>query len=134
PLRDRRKVGALLLAASGGDSTFVALDAWEKAIRTESALWYVTDDRFTYKPGEKAYFKGWLRWTHNGINPDLALPGSGETIAYTLEDARGTKLATGDARLSAQGGFHVEVDLPRNLNLGYAQLRLSARDARLTHP
>jgi uncharacterized protein YfaS (alpha-2-macroglobulin family) len=132
--RDRREIGALLLATSGGDSTFVALDAWQRAIRTESALWYVTDDRFTYKPGEKVYFKGWLRWTRSGVNPDLALPASGETVAYTLEDARGIKLATGDAKLSAQGGFHLEVDLPRNVNLGHAMLRLAARDARFIHP
>jgi alpha-2-macroglobulin len=132
--RDRPDVGALLLATAGGDSTFVALDDWQRAIRTESALWYVTDDRFTYKPGEKAYFKGWLRWTHNGVNPDLALPAAGETIAYTLEDARGTKLVAGSAKLSAEGGFHVEADLPPNVTLGYAQLRLSARDAHLTHP
>jgi uncharacterized protein YfaS (alpha-2-macroglobulin family) len=133
-LRDRRDVGALLLAASGADSTFVALDEWERAIRTESALWYLTDDRFTYKPGEKVYCKGWLRWTQSGLNPDLALPAAGETVAYTLEDARGTKLAAGTAQLSAQGGFHLDVDLPRNVNLGYAQLRLSARQAHLTHP
>jgi hypothetical protein len=129
-----RPVGALLLAASGADSTFVALDRWEKAIRTETALWYVTDDRFTYKPGEKAYFKGWLRHTDSGINPDLALPAVGAAVAYTLVDARGTKIAAGSAALSAQGGFHVEVDLPRNVNLGYAQLRLSAGSASLAHP
>jgi uncharacterized protein YfaS (alpha-2-macroglobulin family) len=127
-------IGAMLLAVSGADSTFVALNDWEKAIRTETALWYVTDDRFTYKPGEKVYFKGWLRWTHNGVNPDLALPASGDTVAYTLNDGRGTKIAAGSAKLSAQGGFHLEVDLPRNVNLGYAQLQLTARDAHQIHP
>jgi hypothetical protein len=45
----------------------------------ENALWYVTDDRFTYKPGEKVYVKGWIRWTTNGVNPDLALPSPAET-------------------------------------------------------
>jgi alpha-2-macroglobulin len=132
--RRDRPVGALLLATSGADSTFLALDDWAKAIRTESALWYVTDDRFTYKPGEKVYFKGWLRWTDNGVNPDLALPTGDETINYTLQDARGTKLGAGSAKLSPQGGFHLEVDLPRNVNLGYAQLQISARDAHVTHP
>jgi uncharacterized protein YfaS (alpha-2-macroglobulin family) len=134
PREERREVGALLLATSGADSTFLAVDPWERAIRTESALWYVTDDRFIYKPGEKVYFKGWLRWTHNGVNPDLALPADGETVAYTLQDGRGTKIAAGHAKLSAQGGFDLEVELPRNVNLGYAQLRLSAREASHAHP
>jgi uncharacterized protein YfaS (alpha-2-macroglobulin family) len=132
--RRDRPIGALLLATSGADSTFVALDQWQRAIRTENALWYVTDDRFTYKPGEKAYFKGWLRWTDNGVNPDLALPAAGEAVEYKLEDARGTQLAAGRARLSGQGGFHLEVELPRTANLGEARLELSARNAHLTHP
>lgn len=131
--RPEPRVGALLVAASGADSTFVALDRWQGAIRTENALWYVTDDRFTYKPGEKAFFKGWLRWTDNGVNPDLALPAPGDAIEYTLNDARGTRLAAGSAKLSAQGGFHLEVDLPRTANLGSARLALSARRAHFSH-
>src|SRR5262245_6601629 len=70
-----REVTALLVARSGADSTFVPAGAHEKTIRQERALWYVTDDRFIYKPGEKVYVKGWIRWTTtNGVNPGLALP------------------------------------------------------------
>jgi hypothetical protein len=79
----------LLVAQAKGDSTFTALSSFEKTIRKENALWYVTDDRFLYKPDEKVYLKGWLRWTHDGVNPDLTMPATGEEVAYTLRDAQG---------------------------------------------
>ena len=46
---------ALLLAASSTDSTFTAIHPYDKTLRTASARWYVTDDRFTYKPGVEIY-------------------------------------------------------------------------------
>ena len=61
---------AILVARAQADSTFVAIDTYntyEKALRGNLALWYVTDDRFTYRPGEKVYVKGWVRWTHDGV-------------------------------------------------------------------
>ncbi len=129
-----RDVAALLVAASPTDSTFMAVHPFEKAIRQESALWYVTDDRFTYKPGEKVYVKGWIRWTHTGVNPDLGLPAAGDTVSYTLSDARGAKLASGSAKLSDQGGFDLELSLSRNANLGSASFAFSVRDQHHTHP
>ncbi len=127
--------GAMLQMASATDSTFVAIDgSYEKAIRTENALWYVTDDRFTYKPGEKVYVKGWVRWTHSGVNPALALPATADTIAYALADARGNRLAAGTAKLSDQGGFDVEVALPANANLGAATFTFTTRNVRYRHP
>ena len=129
-----RAVTALLVARSGADSTFVATEAHEKAIRQERALWYVTDDRFTYKPGEKVYVKGWIRWTTNGVNPDLALPATGDRVTYALKDERGNELATGTAKLSAQGGFDLAVALPTNANLGYASFSFTLKDEHHTHP
>jgi len=125
---------ALLHARTATDSTFAVVDRHEKALRVENALWYVTDDRFTYKPGEKAYVKGWVRWTHNGVNPDLALPRAGESIAYVLSDAKGTRVASGNAKLTDQGGFHIEVDLPPSINLGTASFSLQARKEVYHHP
>ncbi len=133
-----RGAAALLVARAGegaaADTTFMAISSSEKAIRSENALWYVTDDRFIYKPGEKVYVKGWLRWTHNGINPTPRLPAAGEQLTYTLTDLRGTKLAEGAATLSAQGGFDLAVALPANAKLGYVRFDFTARGARYMHP
>lgn len=126
--------GALLVVQAGADAAFTAIGQHERTLRSERARWYVTDDRFTYKPGEQVYVKGWVRWTDDGPNPGLALPRPGETVAYTLSDARGNTLATGRAPLSAQGGFALELALPASCNLGTASLRLTTRTARFLHP
>jgi uncharacterized protein YfaS (alpha-2-macroglobulin family) len=130
----QRDVTALLVAACATDSTFMAVESFEKAIRQESALWYVSDDRFTYKPGEKVYVKGWIRWTHTGVNPDLGLPASGDSVSYMLSDSRGAKLGSGTAKLSDQGGFDLEVALPKNANLGHASFAFTVRDQHHAHP
>jgi alpha-2-macroglobulin len=126
---------AILVARTASDSTFTALDGrYEHAIRTHDARWYVTDDRFTYKPGEQVYVKGWVRWTHSGPNPDLELPRPGDTVAWALVDARRNKLAGGTADVTDQGGFDVTVKLPPNANLGTATFTFTSRGTSITHP
>jgi uncharacterized protein YfaS (alpha-2-macroglobulin family) len=132
--RVQRQDGALLVAEAKGDSTFTALSSFEKTIRKENALWYVTDDRFLYKPDEKVYLKGWLRWTHDGVNPDLTLPATGEEVAYALHDAQGLKIAAGTAQLTGQGGFDLEVKLPPNVGLGNASFEFTTRKSHHRHP
>ncbi len=130
---NQKRPGALLQVQSGDDIAFAAVNRFEKTLRVDNALWYVTDDRFTYKPGETAYVKGWVRWTHNGVNPDLTLPKPGETVAYTLSDARGAKISSGTLALTDQGGFHVEAALPANTNLGSAWFTFSTRGLNYRH-
>ena len=124
---------ALLEAHTAVDSTFMAIRS-QAAIRQQNALWYVADDRFIYKPGEKTYVKGWVRWTHNGVNPDITLPVAGEPVEYSLSDSRGIKVTSGTAKLSDQGGFDLEVTLPQNVNLGYAWFHFATRRAQHSHP
>jgi uncharacterized protein YfaS (alpha-2-macroglobulin family) len=92
-------------------------------VREHDARWYVTDDRFIYKPGEPVYMKGWVRWTHNGTNPGLEMPAKGDTLDYSLLDARNNKLASGTAAFTDHGGFDFQVDIPKNANLGGATFR-----------
>ncbi|MBA2544961.1 MAG: Ig-like domain-containing protein [Deltaproteobacteria bacterium] len=129
---------AVLLAQAGTDTAFAAIHRYERTQRVHDALWYVTDDRFTYKPGESVYVKGWVRWTHNGTNPMLALPKPNDTVRYGLHDSRGTKIASGTLQLTDQGGFDIEVALPKNVNLGQASFSFSTtgngRDDSTRHP
>ncbi len=125
--------GAMVLAKSGDDSTFTAITGYERAIRETEARWYVTDDRFTYKPGETVYVKGWVRWSDTGINPDIRMPGIGDTVAYTLVDRAGVQLASGTAPLTDQGGFDVAVQLPPTPNLGNAMFTFSTRASAHRH-
>lgn len=133
PHRDRPPT-AMLHVATAGDAMFTPLFGHERAQRRDEARWYVTDDRFMYKPGEPVYLKGWVRWTHSGVAPELARPAPGEAVAYTLVDGRGNQLASGSAPLSAHGGFDLEVQLPPNANLGTATFTLSTRTSSIRHP
>ncbi len=126
---------ALLLAKHGSDTAFTAVGGrYEKAIRHSDARWYVTDDRFTYKPDEPVYIKGWVRWIDDGINPELRFPASGEDVTYTLNDSRGNRIANGKANFTKQGGFDIEIKLPPNVNLGTAMLELHTRKDSHRHP
>ncbi|MDX2086378.1 MAG: hypothetical protein SFX73_00955 [Kofleriaceae bacterium] len=130
----KQSPSAVLAITDGPDSTFTAIGRYEKSTRTQMARWYVTDDRFTYKPDEKVYVKGWVRWTHDGPNPGLELPTLGEPVAWELTDARGNKLASGTAPLSSDGGFDLETQLPKTVNLGTATFAFTARGQELHHP
>ena len=132
--KPKREPTAVLAITSGDDISFTAISQFQKTNRTHEARWYVTDDRFTYKPGEKVYVKGWVRWTHDGPNPDLALPATSETVAWQLVDTRGNKLASGSAPLTEHGGFDLEATLPATVNLGTAMFSLTTRGATLRHP
>ncbi|HEY5949313.1 MAG TPA: alpha-2-macroglobulin family protein [Kofleriaceae bacterium] len=125
---------ALLLVQQGDQSTFTPINSYEREVREQHVLWYVTDDRFTYKPGEPVYVKGWVRWTNTGVNPDLALPSTKDVVRYTLNDSRGNKIASGNAALTAQGGFDLEVALPANANLGTAYFQLELNGETHRHP
>jgi uncharacterized protein YfaS (alpha-2-macroglobulin family) len=118
---DDKPVHAILLASAGGDSTFEAIDRRERTLRRQTTRWYITDDRFTYKPGETVYVKGWIRRSHTGVNPDIELPAPGETVAYTLLDSKNAKLGSGTTTLTPQGGFDLELAIPSTANLGTAQ-------------
>jgi hypothetical protein len=134
PAPNASRHAAVLEVTTATDSTFTAIDRHTRAIREHDARWYVTDDRFTYKPGEKVYVKGWVRWSQTGINPDIAVPPAGELVTYTLADVRNNQLATGIARLTEQGGFDLEVELPANANLGTAKFTFSSKAGKISHP
>ncbi|MGE3766831.1 MAG: alpha-2-macroglobulin, partial [Kofleriaceae bacterium] len=136
PKRDTRgnveHTPSIVIAEAKGDSVFASFGR-DRSVRAEHARWYVTDDRFTYKPGEKVYVKGWVRWSHDGVNPDIALPAPGETVEWTLHDARRNRVASGTAKLSDQGGFDLETTLPQTAALGYASFSFSTRKEHTTH-
>jgi len=125
---------ALVVAKSGADVAFSAIgNRYEKWVRHENTRWYVTDDRFTYKPGEPVYLKGWVRWTHDGVNPDLSLPKSGDSVTWSLTDSRGNRIGTGTASFTQQGGFDITANLPANVNLGGAYFDISTRKDSIRH-
>jgi len=125
---------ALLELSTATDSAFLPIDRDRRSIRTRTAEWYVTDDRFTYKPGEPLYIKGWVRWTHDGVNPGIEMPETGQRVTYTVNDSRGVEIAKGTTALTAQGGFDFQAALPATANLGTAYVALSLGSETTSHP
>ncbi len=130
---DREPPEALLVAYVGADSTFVSLGGAERAVRSRRARWFVTDDRFLYKPGETIHLKGWVRWIRDGIAADLELPSKTDRVGYVMRDARGNELAAGQAVFTERGGFDLSVAVPASVPLGTASVTFALGQERHRH-
>jgi uncharacterized protein YfaS (alpha-2-macroglobulin family) len=102
--------------------------SWRRRDEVDRLLWHVFDDRGMYRPGESARVKGWFRLLGGGKRGDVGLPQPlPGAVDWTLRDARGNEVATGEEPVSVLGGFDLEVVLPDAMNLGAASLQLEAR-------
>lgn len=99
---------------------------------SDQTVWYVTDDRKLYKPGETVSVKGWLRrqiHSHRG-----GLQGTTDKkLHYTLHDSRGNEISKGETTVGRLGGFDFKVTLPKNFNLGNARLEMHSDSSSHTH-
>lgn len=115
----------VLIARAGDDAAFLPVGHWRDSVTGEATM-SVFDDRRLYRPGETAAIKGWLRRARRGPTGDLDLfrPRAADRISYRVEDARYNEVAAGHAPLSRLGGFHFQVELPQQIDLGMAWTRL----------
>ncbi len=131
--RSGSNVPAYLVATLGDDTAFLPENpywysgAWQAQAQYKSLAWYVFDDRQMYRPGEEVHVKGWMRVVDYSEGGDVESLGTGhENVSYSLSDERGNRLSEGSAQVNALGGFDFVVELPTNMNLGYANLQLYA--------
>ncbi len=117
-----------LVATIGADSAILPAayygTEWKQSLVPDKALWYVFDDRQTYRPGETVSVKGWIRRLTLSKDSQLQLIGNGATVAYSARDGQGNVIATGTASLGVLGGFDFTVSIPDGANLGYATIDL----------
>ena len=85
----------------------------------DRTIWYVTDDRGIYRPGETVNLKGWVRNLDVSGDGDLEFVPSGEVITYTAVGPLGNDLGSGEIRLDRHGGFDLVVELSEGANLGW---------------
>ncbi len=120
-----------MYGASVSPMTFLLAD--DRAWGPVSPWWerpeyrfYVFDDRGIYRPGEEVSIKGWLRKVEAGADGDVTLlPGSEEgQIEYSVWGYGNAAIAKGSAPLSPLGGFHFQFDLPEEMNLGPALVKI----------
>ena len=116
-LATRGTASALLPSAMWNNS-------WVKSTTTDRLLWFVTDDRQTYRPGETVSVKGWVRRQGSGVAARLTSPAGQKTVSYTALDAYGVQIGHGTAHLSQLGGFDLTLKIPPGANLGGASVQL----------
>ncbi|MBI5088727.1 MAG: hypothetical protein HZB15_07705, partial [Actinobacteria bacterium] len=130
--------GAGALLASRGDDLAILPNGyygggWTGWTPTDRSLWYVFDDRQTYRPGETASVKGWVRQL-TASDAQVRLIGEGEVVGYTARDAQGNVIAAGDAPLNPLGGFDFTVAIPAGANLGLAGIEFVLRNSSIDQP
>ena len=123
---DRAKKG--LIARKGDD---VSLLPWENyyAQTLDPLVWYVTDDRHLYKPGETVHLKGWIRHGDASHTALSLLDDALEEVRYAVTDSMGNEIVKGVADIGSKSGFDFAFELPDNANLGYTSLTLSLDSA-----
>ncbi len=128
--------GATYLLASRGADTAMLLHSpyywddsgWKPGSPSDSLRWAVFDDRQMYRPGEEVHIKGWLRRVGAKQTGDVSLVGDAVTsVTYQLTDNQGNSIGSGQAHVNALGGFDFVFSIPQTVNLGYAQVNLTAQ-------
>ncbi len=120
-----------LLATRGTQSALLPSDMWNNSWAmnptSDHLLWFVTDDRGTYRPGETVSVKGWVRRQGADVAAALSTPARQSTVSYTAQDAYGVQIAHGTSKVSPLGGFDLKVAIPAGANLGgaYVELQLA---------
>ena len=119
-----------LLATRGSQTALLPSamwnDSWVATPALAHLLWFVNDDRQTYRPGETVSVKGWIRRQSADVAATLATVPADSTISYTTQDAYGVRIGSGTARLTKLGGFDFTVAIPAGANLGDAYIQLHA--------
>ncbi len=123
-----------LVATQGEDtallprSTYIwGSDEWRPYALSTDLVWYVFDDRAMYRPAEEVHVKGWMRVINNEPEGDVELAGERvESVNYSISDPLGNEITSGTTEVNALGGFDFNFTIPENVNLGYANIYLTA--------
>ena len=119
-----------VVASLGEDQALYPADV--RARRHDRTIWYVTDDRGVYRPGETVNLKGWVRNLDVSGDGDLEYPPSGEVITYEAGGPLGNDLGSGEIRLDGHGGFDLTIELSEGANLGWSWIEFRLPNASVT--
>lgn len=115
-----------LLARRGNETALLPSqmwgNSWIKTTTQDRLLWFVNDDRQTYRPGETVSVKGWVRRQGDDVAAALSAIPRGSKVSYAVRDAYGTEIGHGTTDVSMLGGFNVTVLIPAGVNLGNASI------------
>ncbi len=130
--------GIRIYAALGNDWTMInpirsgGLATWNFNISADSSpaavklRGFMHTDRGLYRPGEKVHIKGIARVSKLG--EPLTTPTAGQKVNVEISGPQGKTFADAVAKLSAFGGFWLDVDLPPDARLGDYTIRAKVGD------
>ena len=112
---------AWVVASLGEDRALspARISAWPQDDQT---IWYTTDDRGMYRPGETLHLKGWVRNLDVSGDGDLEFLPSGELITYAAYGPFRNELGSGEVRTDDLGGFDLTLELKEGANLGRSRI------------
>ena len=127
----KNEVGRYLVAKKGTDTAILPYGThyysrhsnWQLKSVANNTKWFIFDDRGMYKPGETVSIKGWLREENRGLGGGLLneVPPPRD-ISYKVSGPRGNEITKGSVRTNGFGGFFIDFKLPKDANLGYANI------------
>ncbi|MYI56372.1 MAG: hypothetical protein F4062_04980 [Acidimicrobiia bacterium] len=122
-----------VVASLGADRALAPASIRQQLV--DRTIWYTTDDRGMYRPGETLHLKGWVRNLDVSGDGDLEFLPSGTMITYTAYGPFGNELAGGEIRTDDLGGFDLTLELKDGANLGRSRIefRRAGGDGRHTH-
>ena len=100
------------------------INAWDFNINSEMSSddynAYIYTDRPIYRPGQKVYYKGILRYDDWSV---YSLPEAGRPITVTVMNGEGEQIYQEVVRLNDMGTFNGSLSLDESASLGYYWLR-----------
>ncbi len=115
---NNREITSVVVEANG-DLAHSPKNNWAESTDSARGLWFVTDDRSLYRPGETVRVAGLYRDQSVELQPVLD---TNEVITYRAHDSRGVDLGSGRLTLNSFGGFNLAIDVPAGANAGSAQV------------
>ena len=121
------------VASSGDDSVLVPFSSHGyRSVGSDGMTayrWHTYSDRGLYRPGETVRVKGWVRRADLGEEGALEQIGAGAEVDWKVWGPRRNEIVSGTTKLSELGGFHMEAELPDDINLGDARVSFTLKDA-----
>ena len=128
--RSRLNAGSLSwVVAALGDDRALSPGSIRASPQDDRTIWYTTDDRGLYRPGETLHLKGWVRNLDVSGDGDLEFLPSGTLITYTAYGPFRNELASGEVRTDDLGGFDLALELDRGANLGRGWIEFRRADS-----
>ena len=125
-----------VVASLGADSA-ISPSLIAASPQDDQTIWYTTDDRGMYRPGETLHLKGWVRNLDVSGDGDLEFFPSGTLITYTAYGPFRNELGSGEVRIDDVGGFDLTLELKEGANLGWGWIEFrragGTDDDRYTH-